>query len=296
MSGKRQDRGAAGKGGAGKGGAGPRKPARRSGGGLAAPAPKKPFKPAGFRHAGTAAAPWLREISARRGFAEPRILTDWDDILGPALAPVCRPVKVTYAGRGFGATLIVLASGARAPEVQMLIPRIIERVNGHYGYRAVSRIKVTQTDRSLEAGAGGSRQSERRASGSPDNGPDSRDMTGPTDPHAAAAAAAVQDPGLSAAIDRLGRARAAREAERDARAAEAAAETNPAAETAAETTPADPAAKTTPAEPAAKTTPADPAATKTPAADAAARHARAAQTAPATGRAARAAPRKGRKA
>lgn len=228
MSGKRQDGGAA-----GKRGSSPRKPARGFGGaasgggpGPRSPAPrplaKTPFKPAGFRHAGTAAAPWLREVSARRGFAEPRILTDWDDILGPALAPVCRPVKVTYSGRGFGATLIVLAAGARAPEVQMLAPRIIERVNGHYGYRAVSRIKVTQTDRSLDAGTSDSRQSERGASSSPENGPDSHDNTGPTNPHAAAAAAAVQDPGLSAAIDRLGRARAAREAERNARAAEAA--------------------------------------------------------------------------
>ncbi|MEM6438707.1 MAG: DUF721 domain-containing protein [Pseudomonadota bacterium] len=175
----------------------------------AAPSGKKPFKPAGFRHAGTAAAPWLKEVSARRGFAEPRILTDWDDILGPALAPVCRPVKITYAGRGFGATLIVLASGARAPEVQMLLPRIIERVNGHYGYRAVSRIRVTQTDRRLD-----SRERDPGASASPENRLDRRDMTGPTNPHADAAAEAVQDPGLSAALERLGRSRAAHAARR----------------------------------------------------------------------------------
>ena len=255
MSGKRQDRGAA-----GKRAPGPGKPARQSGGmagahrgklvpkagGESPAAPrapaKKPFKPAGFRHAGTAAAPWLKEASAKRGFAEPRILTDWDDILGPALAPVCRPVKVTYSGRGFGATLIVLASGARAPEVQMLLPRIIERVNGHYGYRAVSRIKVTQTDRSLDdrapGAAGGATQSDPRASASPENRPDRRDMTGPTDPHADAAAAAVQDPGLSAALDRLGRSRAAHglragAAEQDAGREDQAAHSDPRADAAA---------------------------------------------------------------
>ena len=39
---------------------------------------------------------------------------------------------------------MIHAEGARAPEVEHLIPRIVERVNQFYGYRAVSRVKLTQ--------------------------------------------------------------------------------------------------------------------------------------------------------
>ena len=38
-------------------------------------------------------------MSARRGFAETRVLTDWSAILGEGLAGACLPVKVSYAGR-----------------------------------------------------------------------------------------------------------------------------------------------------------------------------------------------------
>ena len=44
-----------------------------------------------------------------------------------------------------GATLTLLVQGAAAPLVQMQIPRIQERVNGCYGYSAISRIRLTQT-------------------------------------------------------------------------------------------------------------------------------------------------------
>ena len=43
-----------------------------------------------------------------------------------------------------GATLVVRVEGARATEVEHLGPRIIERVNQFYGYRAIDRLKVTQ--------------------------------------------------------------------------------------------------------------------------------------------------------
>ena len=99
----------------------------------------------GFRAAGAAIAQPLSRTAARFGFAEPDVLLNWDAILGPAIAPLCRPVAVRYAGRGgFGATLVVAAEGAVALKVEHLAPRIIERVNTHYGYRAVSHLNVTQ--------------------------------------------------------------------------------------------------------------------------------------------------------
>jgi len=48
-------------------------------------------------------------------------------------------------GRGFGATLTLLTTGAFAPIVEMQKERLREKVNAVYGYNAVSRIRITQT-------------------------------------------------------------------------------------------------------------------------------------------------------
>lgn len=60
---------------------------------------------------------------------------------------MARPSKVSYARGGMGATLTVLVEGARAPEVSMQLGQIRERVNACYGYNAISRVRITQTDR-----------------------------------------------------------------------------------------------------------------------------------------------------
>lgn len=99
-----------------------------------------------FRRAWSAAARTVGAAAGRHGFAEPDVILRWREVVGEALAAVCRPVKVTYGARrtGLGATLVVAAEGAHAPEVAHETPRIIDRVNRFYGYAAVSRVKVTQ--------------------------------------------------------------------------------------------------------------------------------------------------------
>jgi hypothetical protein len=87
----------------------------------------------------------IRKASESRGFAASRVLTHWAEIAGRDIAALCRPVKVSYAKGGFGATLTVLASGAAAPLVQMELPKLKERVNAAYGYAAIARVVVTQT-------------------------------------------------------------------------------------------------------------------------------------------------------
>ena len=90
----------------------------------------------------------LKTAGAKRGFAEFRLLTEWRAVVGEALAAICRPVKVAYGGRGgigLGATLVVAAEGARAPEVEMQSAMIMDRVNAFYGYRAVSRLAIDQS-------------------------------------------------------------------------------------------------------------------------------------------------------
>ena len=87
----------------------------------------------------------VRAAGEARGFAVSRLLTHWDEIVGPELAAMARPVKVSYGRGGFGATLTVLTTGAQGPVLQMMEPKLRDRVNACYGYNAVSRIHITQT-------------------------------------------------------------------------------------------------------------------------------------------------------
>lgn len=87
----------------------------------------------------------IRTASESRGFAVSRLLTHWDEVVGQDIAQVARPVEVTYGRGGIGATLTVLTTGPQAPMLEMQKDKICEKVNACYGYRAVSRIRITQT-------------------------------------------------------------------------------------------------------------------------------------------------------
>ena len=87
----------------------------------------------------------VKRMGERRGFTQTRLLTHWREIAGEDTAEICRPVKVTFPRNGFGAVLTLLTTGAQAPMLQMRLPRVMERVNACYGYRAISRIDITQT-------------------------------------------------------------------------------------------------------------------------------------------------------
>jgi hypothetical protein len=87
----------------------------------------------------------IRQASESRGFALPRLLTHWAEVVGEAEARITRPVKIAHAKGAMGATLTLLVSGVNAPLVEMGKERIRQRVNAVYGYNAISRILLTQT-------------------------------------------------------------------------------------------------------------------------------------------------------
>jgi hypothetical protein len=87
----------------------------------------------------------IAKAGESRGFAIMRLLTHWPEVAGPDLSPLTRPVKISYARDGMGATLILLSKPAHAPMVQMELPRLKDRINAVYGYNAIARITLTQT-------------------------------------------------------------------------------------------------------------------------------------------------------
>ncbi len=99
----------------------------------------------GFAQASNLLQPRIRAASEARGFAVTRLLTHWPEIVGQGVASVARPVNVSYGRDGFGATLTLLTTGAQAPMLEMQKDQIRDKVNACYGYRAISRVRITQT-------------------------------------------------------------------------------------------------------------------------------------------------------
>ncbi|WP_162916667.1 DUF721 domain-containing protein [Dongia deserti] len=86
-----------------------------------------------------------KQALGSRGFAEAGLFTHWAEIAGAQLAASSLPIKVSFPrGRRDEGTLTVRCGGAAALELQHLAPSILERINGHFGYRAVARLKIEQ--------------------------------------------------------------------------------------------------------------------------------------------------------
>lgn len=139
----------------------------------------------------------LGPVVAKQGFGESDVILHWDDIVGARLAAVSEPERLQWPPRPPArapdappepATLVVRIEGAFALELQHLAPLIIERVNARLGWRCVARISMRQ---------GPVRRAAPR-----------RPAPRPPDPEAEreaqAAAAAIEDEGLRAALARFG--------------------------------------------------------------------------------------------
>ncbi|WP_224816834.1 DUF721 domain-containing protein [Hasllibacter sp. MH4015] len=108
--------------------------------------PDMPRRRRGFERAVTLVGAELRSPAEKRGFAETKLLTHWEEIAGPEIADMAVPVQIRY-GRGMGGTLILLTTGAKAPMLEMQKEVIITRVNACYGYSAIKDVHITQTAR-----------------------------------------------------------------------------------------------------------------------------------------------------
>lgn len=78
----------------------------------------------------------------RRGFAEASLITEWHMVVGAELAKVSQPVKLAFPpGARTNGTLHISVQGGVATELQHLEPQVVERINGHFGYGAIARLR-----------------------------------------------------------------------------------------------------------------------------------------------------------
>ena len=86
-----------------------------------------------------------KQALGSRGYAEAGLFTHWAEIAGAQLAASSLPIKLSFPrGKRDEGTLTVRCGGSAALELQHLAPSILERINGHFGYRAVARLKIEQ--------------------------------------------------------------------------------------------------------------------------------------------------------
>ncbi len=149
-------------------------------------------KSKGFAHAAGLVARDLEAGTQKRGFSQAMLLTNWAEVVGAEIAAITQPSKVRFAKGGLGATLVVLTNGARAPEVSMQLETIRTRVNACYGYNAISRVLVTQTDAALAGFAERATAFDTPDAPLPDNAAEVFNLED------------VKDEGLRAALDRIG--------------------------------------------------------------------------------------------
>ncbi len=108
----------------------------------------KPVRRArGFLRAGALIEAQLRTAASRRGFAQARLRALWPEIAGPEFAAICAPLRLAKARGPAGGLLTVAVSGPHAPQLQMLLPLLRERVNAALGPGTVGRIQLTQSGR-----------------------------------------------------------------------------------------------------------------------------------------------------
>ncbi len=99
-----------------------------------------------------------RKAFERFGFSTATLLTDWAQIVGRDLARYTSPDRLKWPRSGNnvdshdggegpgrqGATLVLRVDLGRGIDIQYKARQIIERINAHFGYRAVAEIRIIQ--------------------------------------------------------------------------------------------------------------------------------------------------------
>jgi hypothetical protein len=79
------------------------------------------------------------------GFINSKILNQWDVIVGESLAKICWPEKITFepGQTRAGILHINVSNPAFSLEIQSYEARIVERIATFFGYKAVSRVRIS---------------------------------------------------------------------------------------------------------------------------------------------------------
>ncbi len=131
-----------------------------------------------------------KPVFGRSGLANGALVVDWPAIVGTVIAAHTLPLRIKFPPkeRSSGILVVKVSNSAFATEIAHLEPLILQKINGYFGYLAVARL-------SLKHGPLPARPST----------PPPPPPAGPVSERLQASLAQVSDPGLKAALERLGR-------------------------------------------------------------------------------------------
>ena len=79
---------------------------------------------------------------ARKGFADPTLVLRWAEIVGPDVARLARPIRLSEGANG--GTLTLKAEPGASVFLQHEMPALCERINAYLGRPAVNRLRFVQ--------------------------------------------------------------------------------------------------------------------------------------------------------
>lgn len=87
-----------------------------------------------------------KRILGKRGLAEGSLISDWSSIVGEQVASRCIPKQLAFkrSSERREGTLTLRVESGFATELVYLEQQLLERINAHFGYRAVAKLKLLQ--------------------------------------------------------------------------------------------------------------------------------------------------------
>ena len=164
---------------------------------------RRRLRGAGLRSLAASIPAVTKRAFARRGLTGADIARQWPAIIGRDLAAQCRPRQLRFPkpGEAIDGRLTLRVAPGWALEIQHLEPLLLERINGFFGYRAVSRLVLQQGPLPALRDAG-----PRDATAPSRHGPAALDAG------LAAKLSTVEDAALRDALEGLGRSLRAKQA------------------------------------------------------------------------------------
>ena len=90
--------------------------------------------------------PVTRKALGRKRTVLGSLMAAWPSVVGEDMGRLTVPERVTLAGGGGRAqgVLVLRVATADAPTVEYAVPALRDRINAHYGFAAITRIKLIQ--------------------------------------------------------------------------------------------------------------------------------------------------------
>ena len=113
--------------------------------------PPQPEPPVNTRRVRAAAPPVRRQmlttlsaLARKTGLLDPGVIENWEEIVGPELFKLCRPVRIRKQ-KNVETLVVAVPNGAAAMRVQYTADRILARAQSYLGRHALKKLAIEQT-------------------------------------------------------------------------------------------------------------------------------------------------------